>query len=104
MVGETRLDLLVRRGEGDPQLQAVDRLAVDAALGRGALGMHDAAPGGHPIDLAGADRDVGAEMSRCTISPSKRNVTVASPIWGCGRTSMPCAGLEIRPGRNDRRR
>src|SRR5580700_5676340 len=28
-------------------------------------------------------------LSRCMISPSNRNVTVASPICGCGRTSMP---------------
>src|SRR5215470_16371902 len=28
-------------------------------------------------------------LSRCMISPSNRNVTVARPIWGCGRTSMP---------------
>jgi len=29
-------------------------------------------------------------LSRCTISPSNRKVTVASPMCGCGRTSMPC--------------
>ena len=28
-------------------------------------------------------------LSRWMISPSNRKVTVASPIWGCGRTSMP---------------
>ena len=28
-------------------------------------------------------------LSRCMISPSNRKVTVASPICGCGRTSMP---------------
>ena len=32
-------------------------------------------------------------LSRCMISPSNRNVTVASPICGCGRTSMPCPVL-----------
>ena len=44
-----------------PALQAVQRLAVDAVLRRGALGMHDAAAGGHPVDLAGPDRHGGAE-------------------------------------------
>ena len=34
---------------------------MDAALGAGALGMHDAAAGGHPVDLAGPDRHRGAE-------------------------------------------
>jgi len=39
----------------------VDRAAACALLGAGALGMHDAAPSGHPIDLARADRHRGAE-------------------------------------------
>ena len=36
-------------------------LAAVAVVGRGALGMHDAAPGRHPVDGAGPDRQRGAE-------------------------------------------
>ena len=34
-------------------------------------------------------------LSRCMISPSNRKVTVASPICGCGRTSMPWPLAEL---------
>ena len=49
-------DLLLRGRQRDPALQAVQRARRGAVLGRGALGMHDAAAGGHPVDLAGTDR------------------------------------------------
>src|SRR5712671_4377395 len=39
-------------------MQAV---ALDAARRIGALGMYDAAAGGHPVHRAGPDRDGGAE-------------------------------------------
>ena len=39
----------------------MQRVAFGAALGAGALGMHDAAAGGHPVDLARPDRHRGAE-------------------------------------------
>src|SRR6476659_2980342 len=61
MVEEGRRALFLRRGEGDPALQAVDRLAVSAMIGRRAFGMNDAATRGHPIDLAWTDRGVGPE-------------------------------------------
>jgi hypothetical protein len=60
-MGEARRGFLVSGGQGDPALQAMERLAADAALGRGALGMYDTASGGHPVDLARADRHGGAE-------------------------------------------
>ena len=39
----------------------MQRLAAIAVIGRGAFGMHDAAPGRHPIDGARPDRQRGAE-------------------------------------------
>ena len=53
--------------------------------------VDDSAAGRHQVDFAWLDR-----RSRCRgcrdarSSPSKRYVTVASPICGCGRTSIPC--------------
>src|SRR5258706_4307308 len=35
-------------------------------------------------------------LSRCTISPSNSQVTVASPTCGCGRTSTFCSGAAVR--------
>ena len=61
VVREAGFDLLVRCRQGDPELQAVQRFAARAVVRRGAFGMHDAAAGGHPVDLAGADRHVAAE-------------------------------------------
>ena len=58
---ETRCDLLVFGGHRDPALQAMQSAAAHAPLGRGALGMNDAASRRHPVDLAGADRLRGAE-------------------------------------------
>jgi len=51
--------------------------------------MDDAAAGGHPVELAGSDWHGRAEAVAMHDLASNRNVTVASPIWGCGRTSMP---------------
>ena len=58
---EARLDLLVVSRQRDPALQAMQRLAAHAALRRGALGMHDAASRGHPVDFARPDRHRRAE-------------------------------------------
>ena len=59
---EARIDLLLGRGHAHPELQAVQRLAVAAVIGGGPLGMHDAAPGGHPVDRARMDRGFYAEI------------------------------------------
>ena len=59
---EARVDLLVARGHRDPELEPVQRLAAVTQLGRGALGMHDAAAGGHPVHLARPDRGLDAEI------------------------------------------
>ena len=48
--------LLVFFRQRQPQLQRVHGVPGGADRGRGSLGMHDAAPGGHPVDLAGPDR------------------------------------------------
>ena len=58
---EARVHLLLRRGQRDPHLQAVDRPAGGALFGAGALGMHDAAPGRHPVYFTRPDRHGGAE-------------------------------------------
>ena len=39
-------------GQADPALDAVQAMALGASLGAGALGMGDAAAGGHPVDVA----------------------------------------------------
>ena len=60
-VVEGRIGFLVGLRQGDPGLHAV-RLAAGGAFGRRrALGMGDAAAGGHPVDVAGADDLFGAE-------------------------------------------
>jgi hypothetical protein len=40
----------------------VQRLAVAAMIRGGPLGMHDAAPGGHPVDRTRMDRGFHAEI------------------------------------------
>src|SRR4029078_12085136 len=57
---ERGLDFLALDRQADPRLDAVHR----AAFGAGALEalrMRDAAPGGHPVHLAGADRLLRAQ-------------------------------------------
>ena len=61
-MGEARIDLLLGARHPDPELQAVQRLAVAAVLRRGALGMHDAAPGRHPVHRARMDRGLHPEV------------------------------------------
>ena len=48
--------VLARRRQRHPRLDAVERAAARAHVGRAALGVHDAAAGHHPVDRAGADR------------------------------------------------
>src|ERR1700722_15098898 len=49
---EGRRDLFIAGGHREPQLEAMQALAAAAMVGRGALGMHDAASGGHQVDVA----------------------------------------------------
>jgi hypothetical protein len=56
VVHEFGLDFLLRLRQPDPELQAVHPRAGFSQFRAGALGMHDAAPGGHPVDRAGLDR------------------------------------------------
>ncbi len=58
---EARLHFLLGRRQRHPHLQAVNGAAGGAQFGAGALGMHDAAPGRHPVDFARLDRRRGAE-------------------------------------------
>ena len=53
---EERLALFVRFRQRHPGLDAGDRRTGRAQLRRGALGVGDAAPGVHPVDVAGLDR------------------------------------------------
>src|SRR3546814_9726243 len=52
---EGGVGLLIRFRQGDPGLDAVDRSTL-APRAFEPLRMGDAAPGGHPVDLAGPDR------------------------------------------------
>ena len=45
----------------DPQLKTVQPRALRSLIGRGALRMGDAAPGRHPVDVAGTNRLLRAE-------------------------------------------
>jgi DNA-binding SARP family transcriptional activator/tetratricopeptide (TPR) repeat protein len=55
---ETRFDEPGRLGQRDPQLQAVQR---GGPAGRGLLGVRDAPPGGHQVQLTGPDQLPAAE-------------------------------------------
>src|SRR5262245_30642327 len=48
-------DLLVSRRHREPALQSMQAFAAQPVVGRGALGMYDAAAGGHQVDLAWPD-------------------------------------------------
>src|SRR5436853_2839908 len=61
-MGKARVDLLLFSRHPDPELQAVQRLAVAPVIRRRALGMHDAAPGSHPVHRTGMDRRFDAEI------------------------------------------
>lgn len=60
MVHESRLDFLVRRGQGDPRLDPV-QLAARLTKRVEALRMCDPATGGHPIDFTRTDDLVAAD-------------------------------------------
>src|SRR3712207_33116 len=62
VMGEGRFGLLLRLGQGDPGLDAVDQAAAPAYRAVETLGVADAASGGHPVHLARADDllDAGA--------------------------------------------
>src|SRR5215831_5126838 len=53
---EGRIGELARTRQRDPSLNAVHARPGPAQLGSGALRMHDAAPRGHPVDVAGRNR------------------------------------------------
>jgi hypothetical protein len=56
-----RRRLLVGARQTHPQLDAVDRRTGGAQRGTGAFRVDDAAPRGHPVDVAGDDRLVRAQ-------------------------------------------
>ncbi len=62
--------------------------------------------GGHPVHGAGADGLDRAEAVAVVERAVEQQVTVARPIWGCGRTSMPVPGpgWPVPDGRKTRRR
>src|SRR5438067_11254361 len=47
------------------------------------------------LTAPGSMRCTFPSVSRCRIAPSKRYVTVASPMCGCGRTSSPWPGANV---------
>src|SRR5512138_2894446 len=55
VVSESRLGFLILRGQRHPRLDAVQMVAL-APRALEALRVRDHSPGGHPVDLAGADR------------------------------------------------
>lgn len=58
---EGRLDVLVRRGQREPDLDAVHQATRGAKRGIGALGVHDAAPRRHQVEVERAIGLDGAE-------------------------------------------
>jgi hypothetical protein len=61
VVSELGRVFFVGLGERDPRLKAVHPAAAAPLLGRGALGVHDPAPRGHPVHVAGPDRLIRPE-------------------------------------------
>ncbi|MNT36887.1 hypothetical protein D3C72_1729980 [compost metagenome] len=70
MVVERRFDFLMRLRQRYPGLHAVDRVVMVAVQLWRALGMGDAAAGGHPVDIAGADHLVRTQ--RVTVADGAR--------------------------------
>ena len=62
VVMKLRRRLLVGARQAHPQLDAVDRRAGGAQRGTGAFRVNDAAPRGHPVDVAGDDRLVRSQV------------------------------------------
>ena len=60
MMGKSGVGLLVGLGQRHPGLNSVQIVALRPRLFK-ALGMGDAAPGHHPVDLAGPDRLLGPD-------------------------------------------
>ena len=71
VVAKARRALFFVLRQRDPRLQAAHGRGP-ARRRRRALRVHDAAPGGHPVDVARPDRLREPRLSRCMISPSKR--------------------------------
>src|SRR5438445_7567093 len=61
MMMERGFSLFVSQRQRDPQLKTVQPRALLASIGVGALRMDDAAPGRHPVDVAGPNRLLRAE-------------------------------------------
>ncbi|QTK79420.1 hypothetical protein AT6N2_C1722 [Agrobacterium tumefaciens] len=60
-VRKSRVDFLHMIGQGKPGLQAGHGQRMAAQVFRRAFRMHDAAPGRHQVDVAGANDKLGAE-------------------------------------------
>jgi hypothetical protein len=75
-------------GQGNPQLGRVQARAVHHRV----LGVRDAAPGRHQVDLAGADDLLVAQRVAVHHFASIIQVKVCSPMCGCAPTCMPLPG------------
>ena len=89
MMVEARLSVLLSLRQGDPGLDAEQAVRRLAGGGARPLGVGDPAPRHHPVDRAGQDDLVRAEAVAVLELAAEEIVTVARPIWGCGRTSTP---------------
>ena len=75
-----------------PELDVViDKTLAVQAIGP-AFGMHNAAPGRHPVARARLDALHASEAVAVHDGAFNKQVTVARPICGCGRLSWLDAG------------
>src|SRR5207302_7626847 len=61
-MSKARIDLFFLRRHPDPELQPVQRLAVAPVVRGGAFRVHNAPPGGHPVDGAGVYGGLNAQI------------------------------------------
>ncbi len=79
---------------GHPELEAVERAG---GAGRCLLGVGHAPAGRHQVELAGLDELLAAEAVAVEHLPSSTQVTVCSPMCGCGPTRIAASRHVGRP-------
>ena len=96
MMREVRRVLLVLDRQADPRLDPVQRAAF-ATRALEALRMRDAAPGGHPVDLARADRLLVAQAVAVQEGAFEQERNGGQPNVRVGSDVQALAGREIDP-------
>ena len=92
VVGEVAAGVAVGVRQRHPQLDAVQ----DRRRGGGDLRMADArARPSSGSASPGRTNACTPALSRCSISPSNSQLTVCSPVCGCGGTSMPVPSRDV---------